>query len=145
LLQVLAATNLIGVFHICGTESQAIAAFSGRPPSASQTAPALRPRVICVDSSSDLLAYLGAILKRCNYEVYTAKLLSDAATLVRSTRPRLAICGPTTQESALAFEKFRQAHPGMQILILPPDFHASEAGQTGSELVERIGALLSAP
>lgn len=145
LVQVFAATNLQGLFHTYETESEAIAAFSGRPQSAAEVSTALRPSVICVDSSSDLLAYLGAVLKRSNYEVYTAKLLSDATTLVRSTHPRLAICGPTTQESSLAFEKFRQAHAPMKILILPADFQVSEAGQAGSELVERIRALLRAP
>ena len=143
--QVFEATNLKAVFHTYEAENEAIAAFSRRAPLTAQPSPSSRPIVICVDSSSDLLAYLGAILKRCNYEVYTAKLLSDAATLVRSTRPHLAICGPTTQESALAFEKFRQAHPAMQILILPADFHASEAGQSRAELVQQIGALLNAP
>ncbi len=143
LRQVFEATNLKGVFQTYGTEAEAVAAFSKRANAASHATPGLQRKVICIDGSGDLLAYLGALLKRCGYEVYTAKLLSDAATLVRSTHPSLAICGPTAQSSAPAFEKFRQADPKMQILLLPSDFDAAEAGQAGSELMERIRVLLN--
>src|SRR5262249_32335748 len=108
LVQVFEATNLKGLFDTYGGEAEAIAAFSRRPQTFAQDSADSRPRVICVDTSGDLLAYLSALLKRCKYEVYTAKLLSDAATLVRSTHPQLAVCGPSTQESFVAFEKFRQ-------------------------------------
>jgi len=142
LTQLFQATHLKGIFEIYGTEREAVEAFRHRPHALAQDSSGSRPKVICVDSSSDLLAYLGAILKRFDYDVYTAKYLSDATTLVRSTHPRLAICGPATQQSEKAFEKFRQADPCMQILVLPPDFQASEVGKAGSSLVEQIGALL---
>ena len=145
LKQVFEATHLKGIFEIYGTEREAVEAFCHRPRTLVQASSGSRPKVICVDGSSDLLAYLSAILKRCNYDVYTAKYLSDATTLVKSTHPRLAICGPATQESAPAFERFRQADPCMQILVLPPDFRATEAGKAGSNLVARIGALLNPP
>jgi anti-anti-sigma factor len=145
LTQLFEATHLKGIFEIYGTEKEAVEAFCHRPHTLARDPSGSRPKVICVDSSSDLLAYLGAILKRFNYDVYTAKYLSDAITLVKSTHPRLAICGPATQESAKAFEKFRRAAPCMQILVLAPDFQASEAGKAGSSLVDRIGALLNVP
>lgn len=144
LMRVFDATDLKGMFHTYATEREAIEAFSHRPQESIPVSRSSRPKVICVDSSSDLLAYLSAILKRCNYQVYTTKHLSDAATLVKSTHPRVAICGPATQESAQAFEKFRQADPAMQILVLPSDFQASEAGQAGAHLVEQIGAMITA-
>ena len=89
------------------------------------------------------MAYLSAFLKRRNFEVYTAKFLSDATTIVKCTRPCLAICGSTTQASSVAFEKFRQADPRMQVLLLPADFHAAEASQAGMDLLDRIQRLLS--
>lgn len=143
LKRVFDATDLKGLFEIYGTEKEAVQAFCRPPQALAQDSKTPRPKVICVDTSGDLLAYLSAVLKRSNYQVYTAKFLSDATTLARSTRPRLAVCGPSTQENPRAFEKFRQADPCMQILVLPEDFQASEAGQAGSNLVEQIGALLS--
>lgn len=144
LMRVFEATDLKGMFHAYATEREAVEAFSRRPEESAPVSRSSRPKVICVDSSSDLLAYLSAILKRCNYQVYTTKHLSDAATIVKSTHPRVAICGPATQESTQAFEKFRQADPAMRILILPSDFQASEAGQAGTNLVEQIGAMITA-
>ena len=145
LAQVFEATNLKGIFHTYASEAEAVAAFSRRSQASAQDSAGSGPKVICVDSSGDLLAYLSALLKRCNYEVYSAKFLSDAATLVKSTHPRLAICGPTTQQSVPAFEKFRQSDPRMQILILPSDFHAADAAQAGSTLVDQVAALLRSP
>jgi anti-sigma B factor antagonist len=144
LLQVFEATNLKSIFHTYGTEAGAVAAFSQRRSDPLQHPPTSRPKVICIDSSSDLLAYLSALLKRCDYEVYTAKFLMDAATLVKTMRPSLAICGPTTQASTAAFEKFRHADPEMQIFLLPSDFHATDAGQAGLDLVAQVRSLLNA-
>jgi anti-anti-sigma factor len=143
-MQTFAATNLRGLFHTYGEENEAIAAFSKRHAAPAPVAAASRPKVICIDSSSDLLAYLSALLKRCDYEVYTAKFLMDAATLVKTMRPRLAICGPTTQASPAAFEKFRHADLEMEILLLSSDFHATDAGQAGLDLVEQVRSLLKA-
>src|SRR5215471_15225327 len=111
LTQLFEATHLKGIFEIHKTERDAVEAFCRRTHTPAQDSSRSRPKVICVDSSSDLLAYLGAILKRSNCDVYTAKHLSDAATLAKSIHPRLAICGPATQQSTKAFEKFRQADP----------------------------------
>ena len=143
LQEVFESTNLKGLFPSYGTEAEAIAAFSQRPPAPALGTVATQKKVICIDSSGDLLAYLSAFLKRRNFEVYTAKFLSDATTIVKSTRPCLAICGSTTQASSAAFEKFRQADPRMQVLLLPPDFHAAEASRAGMDLLERIQSLLS--
>lgn len=143
LQQVFEATNLIGVFHTYGSEAEAIAAFS-KHANAPIAAPAsLRQKVICIDGSGDLLAFLSALLKRSGYEVYTTKYLSDATTLVNCTHPNLAICGPTTQASTMAFEKFREANPKLRILLLPSDFHGTEAGQAGSKLTEQIQAIFN--
>jgi anti-anti-sigma factor len=145
LQQVFEATNLKGVFHTYGSEAEAIAAFS-KPANASiDVTASSRQKVICIDGSGDLLAYLSALLKRSGYEVYTTKYLSDAATLVTCTHPNLAICGPTTQASATAFAKFREANPKLKIFLLPSDFHAAEAGQAGSELTGQIQALFNTP
>lgn len=142
--QTLESTNLKGLFHSYGEEGAAVAAFSKRHPVSAPAAAHSKPKIICIDSSSDLLAYLSALLKRNHYEVYTAKYLMDAATLVKTMRPRLAICGPTTQTSPAAFEKFRHADLDLEILLLDSDFHATEAGQAGLDLVEQVRSRLNA-
>jgi anti-anti-sigma factor len=145
LTQMFEATNLKKVFHLYNTESDAIAAFSQRSFDPLEQLSSSRPRIICIDGSSDLLAYLSALFKRFDYEVYTAKFLVDAATLVRCVHPRLAICGPSTQSNAAAYEKFLHADPRMQILVLPSGFQEKEAGEAGTALMQQVQALLKAP
>ena len=69
LLEVFESTNLKGLFPSYGTEAEAIAAFSQRPPAPALGTVATQKKVICIDSSGDLLAYLSAFLKRRNFEV----------------------------------------------------------------------------
>lgn len=141
-LQVLQVTNLHRAFQICATESEAIQSVSLRSPSAEPAQAHSRARVICVDPSPDLLAFLGAVLKRSGYEVFTSSSLADARTLIKATRPRLLICGPAIVVDDLAHERIRQLDPPPQILQLPPGFSSAEPSKTGAELLERVQALL---
>jgi hypothetical protein len=57
------------------------------------------------------------------------------------------ICGAGVAElttGAAALEKFRQSGLGIQILHLPSDFSAAEAGQAGVDLLNRLQSLLTA-
>ena len=143
-LQVLEVTNLRSIFPSHSTESEAIAAFRDRAyPEATESS---RTRIVCIDTSKDLLAYLRALLAGSGYEVHTAWNLADAKTLVNVIKPQMAICGagilglPTTPA---AIEKFRQSVPDIQILHLPPEFSTAEAGQAGTDLVNRVQSLLT--
>src|SRR5271167_324368 len=57
-LRVLQATNLLSVFHPYASEQDAIEAFWVEPQSADGAFPASSNRIVCLDSSLDLLAYL---------------------------------------------------------------------------------------
>ena len=73
---------------------------------------------MCVDTSSDLLAYLHALLKRSGYEVFMTRYPSEAMILVGATRPRVVIYGPGMRPSESEVEKFRQSVPNTQLLLL---------------------------
>jgi anti-sigma B factor antagonist len=143
LLQVLQVTNLLRIFPIYASETEAIHAFSKGPQVREETFGASGTRIVCTDTSSDLLAYLSALLKRSGYEVFTTRQPSDALLFVRVTRPRVLICGPGMQTNESAMKGFREFNPGVELLLLPPDFSTSEAGQAGIDLVNRIRLLLS--
>ena len=85
LLQVLSVTNLLGIFPSYASEREAIQAFSEGPQSLEAASGASRTRIVCTDTSSDLLAYLSALLKRSGYEVFTTRQPSDAIMFVRVT------------------------------------------------------------
>jgi anti-anti-sigma factor len=145
-LRVLQVTNLLGIFLTYPSEKEAIEAFSNTPRSVHEALGTSRTRIVCIDSSSDVLAYVSVLLKRSGYEVFTTRHLVDAMTLVHATRPRLVVCGPGMlglPAGEAAVEKFRQSGSNVQILLLPSDFSTTEAGQAGVDLVNRVQSLLS--
>jgi len=143
-VQVLQATNLLGVFHPYASEKEAVEAFSARPPSPEKIPHASTTRVVCLDTSLDLLAYLKILLQRSGYEVFTTRYPSDAVALAVGTKPRVVVCGPGMSANESVIEKFRESAPNAQLLHLPHDFSTSEADQAGSDLVNRLRSLLAA-
>lgn len=141
LKNVFEATRLSGVFRIYESEKEAIEAFSQRQEHPHASSHPSKRKVLCVESSSDLLAYLSALLKRSGYDVFTTKNLGDATTFVNATKPALVICGPSAQTSGPLFERFRVSHPNLELLLLPLDFHATEASEASLNLLDRIQAL----
>jgi anti-sigma B factor antagonist len=142
LLQVLQVTNLLRIFPIYASEAEAIQAFSKGPQFHEETFGASRMRIICIDTSHDLLAYLSALLKRSGYEVITTRNPSDAQLFVRVTRPHVLICGPGMRGNESAMKAFTEINPKPQLLLLPSDFSTAEAGQAGIELVNQVRLLL---
>lgn len=140
--QVLQATNLVGVFRPCASEKEAIEAFSTRPQASDRDFRVKNNRIICLDASQDILAYVKLLLKRSGYQVFTTQYPSDAVALVGGAKSSVVIFGPSmrTNESALA--RLRQSAPNAQVLHLPADFSTSEADQMGAELVGRVRSLL---
>jgi hypothetical protein len=141
--QVLQGTNLLGVIPTYASEREAIAAFSEGSGPLEKASGTPRTRIVCLDRSDDLLAYLKALLARAGYEVFTTRHLSDVRTLVVATRPHIVIYGPGTQTSESVTKKFRERDPNVQVLLLPPDFSSAEASQAGTELLNRIRSVLT--
>ena len=142
-VQVLQATNLLSVFHPYASEKDAIEAFSARPQAPEERSRASSTRVVCLDTSLDLLAYLKVLLQRSGYEVFTTQYPSDAVAFAMGARSSLVICGPGMRTNETVIEKFRQGAPHARVLHLPSDFSTSEADQAGPDLVNRVRSLLA--
>ena len=143
LLQVLQVTNLLRIFPMHASEAEAIQAFSKGTQFHEETFGDSKTRVVCIDPSHDLLAYLSALLKRSGYEVITTRNPSDVMLFMRVTKPHILICGPGMQKNETAVKGFAEMKPKVQILHLPSDFPTGEAGQAGMDLVNRVRQLLS--
>lgn len=143
LLQVLQVTNLLRIFPMHASEAEAIQAFSKGKQFQEETFESSKTRIVCIDPSHDLLAYLSALLKRSGYEAITTRNPSDALLFMRVTKPQVLICGPGMQANEPAMKGFAEVKSKVQILRLPSDFSTGEAGQAGMELVSRIRQLLS--
>jgi anti-anti-sigma factor len=139
---VLKATNLLGVFSIYSTEQEALASYAQREAPCREPRTSVDAKILCIDPSSDLLAYMTAVLKPAGYEVRTTRYLADASTLLTAMKPKAVVCGPGVQSATPAFEKFRRLDPRIQFLMLPADFHTSGAHDAGVDLVARLQSLL---
>ncbi len=143
--QVLQATNLLSVFRLHASEKDAMEALSTRWQAPDEDLRISSHRIVCLDTSLDLLAYLRVLLQRSGYQVFTTRYASDAVALVVGTRSSIVICGPGVRANETAIEKFRQSAPHAKLLHLPPDFSTSEADRAGPELVNRVRSLLMPP
>ncbi|HXW62987.1 MAG TPA: STAS domain-containing protein [Candidatus Acidoferrales bacterium] len=141
-LRILEVTNLKPVFRPYVSETDAIEAFRVHPRAANETLQASSNRIVCLDSSLELLAYLRVLLQRSGYEVFTTQFPSDALTFVMGAPTSIVICGPGMGSNHAAIEKFRQGAPTVRLLHLPPDFSMSEADQSGPDLIDRVRSLL---
>jgi anti-sigma B factor antagonist len=141
--QVLQATNLLSVFHPYGSEKEAAEAFFQQPQLTKEDFRPAGNRIVCLDTSRDLLAYVKVLLTRSGYQVFTTQYPSDALTLAMGAQSSVVICGPGMRANEAAIAKFRQSAPKVQILHLPPDFSTSEADRAGPELVNRVRSLLA--
>ena len=142
-LKVLQVTKLLSILPTHSSEEEAIEAFYSLSPN--EAGGLSRTKIICMDTSGDLLAYVRALLASSGYEVHTASNLADAKSLVSAMQPKLVICGPGMLElptGEAVVEGFRQ-RPNVQILRLPSDFSTAEAGQAGIDLVSRVQSLLT--
>ena len=140
--RVLEITNLLGVLPDHASEQEAAAAFGNASHWPNETFEPARTRIVCTDSSHDLLAYLKALLTRSGYEVLTTRRPSEASTLVKCTKPHLVICGPGMQENEFAMDGLRKCASTTQLLLLSPDFSSSDAGHAGSSLVDQVRSLI---
>jgi anti-anti-sigma factor len=144
-LQVLEATALLKVFHTYASEKEAVDAFLEGPREHGTTTSGLGAKIICIDTSVDLLAYLNALLKRSGYEVLTTHNLSDAKRLAKATNPSVVVCGPGLHANEFALENLRDAAPNAQFLMLPSDFSTTDASHAGKDLVDRLRAIFNPP
>jgi anti-sigma B factor antagonist len=141
LLQALKATNLHLFFQIRPSESEAVQSFSQRSPAPSAL-PEPRAKVVCAHKSTDLLAFMSALLQHAGFEVFTATTLADARTLVVAVRPHVFVHGAEMASNELSLQKIRQIDPQRPFLQLPVDFSSADATHTGAQLVDRIRSLL---
>lgn len=138
--KVLKLTNLHTLFEMHPTETEAIAAFYRN--TKLTVVPRSEIRVLCVDPSADILAYLREVLRRAGYHALTSNNVYDALILLRAAPPKLLVLGPTMQMHRTGYtaETFRNACAGVPIVELGVDFSMQDAGEAATQLIERVGA-----
>jgi len=137
LQKVLRTTNLTTLFEIYESEESALNAFYHRSKS-SDKLPSVGVSVVCVDRNANLLAYLGELLRRAGYDVHSTCSLSDSLILIRVTRSRLVLVGPSLTESPATRQAITAASANVEVIELGCDFSTLDAGEAGSRLLQEI-------
>ena len=141
--KLLKLTSLISLFDTHGCEEDAVSAFYQRTTTARQPDSA-GPTVLCVDASSDVLAYLRELLRRAGYNVLSSGNVRDSLILMRAARPALLVVGGNLNAPAGIWESFRTLSATVPVIELGDGFSTSDAGPAAADLLEKVRSRLSA-
>jgi anti-sigma B factor antagonist len=141
LLKLLALSHLTSLFVSHESEEAAIASFY-RPGARVEEPPSAGRSVLCLDSNSDVLAYLRETLRRAGYEVHTSSHLRDALVLMRVTRFDLVVTGSDIAASPDAYKSFQSACASLPVIELGSDFSTRDASEAYEVLLGKIEAHL---
>ena len=134
-------THLHAVFEIYESEGKAVEAFRQRASSVGEPARASKHKVLCVDDSKDVLAYLNVLLRRLGYEVLTTNSVADFARFLKATKPDAVVAGHGMQANERVKESLQEAGAQAPVVFLSSEFSKAEAGEAGREVTERLHAL----
>jgi len=142
---ILKITRLQTTLPSHATEADAIAAFYERDPSG-ETGD-LPAEILCVDSSTDVLAYVRALLRQAGYGVMTAANVYDALILLRVTKPDVVIVSADIRVlgGTDTAEAFRELAGRLAVIELDPGFSGADAGEAGRRLLDRVADVLGPP
>lgn len=139
-------TSLNTVFESYDSEADAIAASYQRRRARPSEAVNPSRTVLCLDESSDVLAYVRELLRQAGYSVLTTSMLTDAQILLRATRPSLIVLGPRmvkVRERSTS-ELFGQIAPTVPVCVLEEDFSTRDPGEAGVLFLEKVRHILPA-
>jgi anti-sigma B factor antagonist len=142
--QTLTLTNILSLFPVYESEGDAIiAAYGGGE---TRTAPAAETaiRVLCVEESADLRAYLAELLHRAGYRVLTSSNVHDAQILLKAAKVRLIILGAgvSVVHGHPTRDLLCRIDPAAKVLSLAADFSQQDAGEAAQQLLEEVRGLV---
>jgi len=130
-------TMLSSIFQSYPTEQEATLSFLRQP---AAPTPHDQPghRVLVVDRSPDLGAFVRAVLTQHGYEVRSASLVSDARVLLQVHNVDYILVGPGTPQmpAANVLAALKGLAPKATALQLTPEFRSFDAHQAAELLLE---------
>ncbi len=102
------------------------------------------PLILCADTSYDVLAYLGGLLKGAGHRVVTTQNLFDGLILLKAMRPSVVVIGEELQamRGTRAVDEFHRLVRQRGLVVLPPSFSSHDAAEAGSRVLQEIRAIL---
>ena len=139
---VLRITRLDSVLRPYMTEADAIA--QAHDDSIPDEADLPGSRILCADTSSNVLAYLRGLLKEAGYIVVTADNLYDGHILLKAMRPRVVVVGAGLHalRGTASADGFHRQLPANGVVVLPASFSSLDAGDAAATLLGQVRAIL---
>jgi anti-sigma B factor antagonist len=136
-------TNLLSVFDTYDTDEQAIAAFYRKPRAAKKDSEDGLPRILCVDDSVDVLAYLREILRGAGYKPLTTANMHDALILMRAAKVDMLVLGTkfSSENNQALFHKINASIPQIP---LHHEFSRQDAAEAGQKILLEIRSHIEA-
>lgn len=132
--KLLQMTRVIDLFQTYATEEEALAAHGAAP-----RIPALGSmsgtRVLCVDESLDLLAYLRTVLQAEGYQVLSSSNFPDAQLFLKSANVLVFGPNPVPCSEGSSVETLRKAAPQVPIVAVQP---TSDAAAMAQQVVAQV-------
>lgn len=133
--KVLDLTRVTDLFQTFDTEEQALASVDADAPA--PAAHATGPRVLCVDESLDMLAYLRSVLQAEGFQVLTSSNYPDAQLLLKSASILVFGPGAVPCASGSSVDALRQAAPQIPAVSVAANDDAAVMAQ---ELLAQVRA-----
>ena len=134
-------TKLSRVLQIHPTEEDAILSFL-RERSAQMTQEQLGPRVLVLDQSADLCAFVRTVLMQHGFDAKSTNRLSDAKILLQVDKMDYILLGPDASHfsSETVLRSLKALAPGASALHLGENFKSRDAHEASEVLLQMLGA-----
>ena len=135
-------TRLSKLFHVFPSEQEAVGSYSRAAPELAKPA-SPRARVIFLDQSADLGAFVRTVLTAHGYEVLSATLVREVKIHLQMGKTDIVVLGPNQPQ--IGFEGpslavfLAKVAPAATVIELDRQFQTLEAEQAGAILLQRMG------
>jgi anti-anti-sigma factor len=93
--------------------------------------------ILCVHWSNDVLAYLHELLRQAGYGLMTSTNVSDAATLLIATKPKIVVIDAQSRAIGMS-GRFGSLIGDAHVVELATTFSIDDAGDAGQRLLDDI-------
>ncbi|MFP5233632.1 MAG: STAS domain-containing protein [Acidobacteriota bacterium] len=134
-------TMLSTVLRIFSTEAEAVDSYHHAKSDSRPAALHGGRRVLAVDPSLDLCAFVRTVLSRHHFAIRTCSMLQDAKTVLRSNPVEIVLIGPGSAHLSpdTMAQSLGSIAPEATILRIPPEFKTQNAQEATGILLEILG------
>lgn len=130
----LEVTRLSTIFHVLPSQQEAVMSYE-TPTSLVPKLTASKTRILFLDRSYDLCAFVRTVLTGHGYEVLSATLLADAKSLLKAQRTDFLMLGPNRADFTASLQTLA---PNARVIELDQQFQVSEAEQAATALLQLL-------